>query len=123
MGSGWLEAAAEPGQSGVGPDTGRVDAPILVKDSSAQNMTSSIQELSNSKDRAAIAQESDMGYTHFVLSASVATNWQWMPGEPENSKHLRRHQQNPAAAFTQWLSNLAGPQGGRSIKTLHVKIL
>jgi filamentous hemagglutinin len=51
---------------------GKTDAPILVKDSSAQNMTgSSIQDLNNPADRAAIAQESDMGYVNINGQARV----------------------------------------------------
>lgn len=51
---------------------GKTDAPILVKDSSAQNMTgSSIQDLNNPTDRAAIAKEADMGYVNINGQARV----------------------------------------------------
>ncbi|MEN9625521.1 MAG: hypothetical protein RJB17_2316, partial [Pseudomonadota bacterium] len=51
---------------------GKTDAPILVKDSSAQNMsTSNIQDLNNPADRAAIAKESDMGYVNIDGKARV----------------------------------------------------
>jgi len=51
---------------------GKTDAPILVKDSSAQSMTkSSIQDLNNSKDRQAIAKESDMDYVNIDGQARV----------------------------------------------------
>ena len=51
---------------------GKTDAPIVVKDSSAQNMTgSSIQDLRNPNDRTAIAKESDMGYVNINGQARV----------------------------------------------------
>lgn len=51
---------------------GKTHAPIVVKDSSAQNMsTSNIQDLNNPADRAAIAKESDMGYVNIDGKARV----------------------------------------------------
>jgi len=51
---------------------GKTDAPIVVKDSSAQSMSaSSIQDLNNPADRAAIAKESDMGYVNIDGKARV----------------------------------------------------
>jgi len=51
---------------------GKTDSPILVKDSSAQNMTgSNIQDLNNLNDRAAIAEEADMGYVNINGQARV----------------------------------------------------
>jgi filamentous hemagglutinin len=51
---------------------GKTDAPILVKDSSSQNMTgSSIQDLNNPNDRTAIGKEADMGYVNINGQARV----------------------------------------------------
>lgn len=50
---------------------GKTDAPIVVRGSSAQNMTSSTQDLNNPADRAAITKESDMGYVNINGQARV----------------------------------------------------